>query len=195
VRQRPDILSSEAQLHAASADIGVATAALYPSFGLSATYGSSSASLGQLLGASGRFWSIGPSLAAPPFHGGTLRAQRQAAVDAFDAQQANYRLTVLAAFAQVADTLNALEHDAQALRADVDSRQFAGEALALLQANYRAGLVAYVDVLAADVQYHAATIAALQAAAQRQQDTVALFVALGGGWWNAPPTVAATAAP
>ena len=186
VRQRPDILSAEAQLHAASADIGVATAALYPSFSLSATYGSGSSSLDHLLGAGGRFWSIGPSLTAPLFHGGALRSQRQAAVDAFDAAQANYRLTVLAAFSQVADTLTALEHDAQALDAQSRSQRLASEALALLQANYRAGLVAYVDVLTADVQLHASTIAAVQAAAQRQQDTVALFVALGGGWWNAP---------
>src|SRR5664279_3518071 len=162
VRQRPDILSAEAQLHAASSNIGVATAAMFPSFSLSATYGTAGSSLGNLLGAGGRFWSIGPSLTAPLFHGGSLQAQRQAAIDAYDVQQANYRQAVLAAFDQVA------------------------EALALLQDNYRAGLVAYIDVLTADVQYHQATIGYLQAVAQRHQDTVALFVALGGGWWNAP---------
>lgn len=190
VRQRPDILAAEAQLHAASADIGVATAAMYPSFGLNAAYGTAGSSLGNLLGAAGRFWSIGPSLTVPIFRGGTLTAERDAAVDAFDAQQAIYRQTVLAAFSQVADALQALEHDAQALQAQTEFRQAASEALALLQANYRAGLVAYVDVLGADVQLHAATVGWLQAVAQRQQDTVALFVALGGGWWNAPASAA-----
>jgi outer membrane protein TolC len=91
---------------------------------------------------------------------------------------------VLGAFEQVADSLKALEHDAEALQAQVDAQRAAGEALNLLQANYRAGLVAYLDVLTADVQFHQATIAYLQAVAQRHQDTVALFVALGGGWWN-----------
>ena len=89
---------------------------------------------------------------------------------------------MLAAFAQVADALNALEHDAQTLQAQVNARDAANEALHLLQINLRSGLAAYVDVLSADVQLHLATIAYLQALAQRHQDTVALFVALGGGW-------------
>jgi len=184
VRQRPDILSAEAQLHVASAGIGVATAAMFPSFNLSGTYGAASSTLGHLSAASARFWSIGPSATVPLFQGGTLWYGRKAAIDAFQLSQAGYRQAVLDAFAQVADSLKALEHDAEALRAQVDSRQAAGEALSLLQANYRAGLVAYPDVLVADVQFHEATIAYLQAVAQRQQDTVALFVALGGGWWN-----------
>ena len=91
---------------------------------------------------------------------------------------------MLGAFEQVADSLKALEHDAEALQAQVEAQRAAGEALNLLQVNYRAGLVAYLDVLTADVQFHEATIAYLQAVAQRHQDTVALFVALGGGWWN-----------
>lgn len=186
VRRRPDILAAEAQLHAASANVGVATAAQYPSFTLDASYGIAGSSLAGLFGAGGRFWSVGPSLAAPLFHGGALRAQRQAAVDAFDAARASYRQTVLAAFAQVADALRALEQDAQALQAQAESERDAREALALLQASYRAGVAAYVDVLTADAQYHSASIATLQAVAQRHQDTVALFVALGGGWWNRP---------
>ena len=184
VHQRPDILGAEAQLHVASANIGVATAALYPNITLNA--GTTSSGLSHLFDSAGNFWSIGLLLTAPLFHGGALRAQRQGARDAFDAAQANYRLTVLSAFTQVADALKALEHDAQALQAQVDSEQNANEALSLLQANYRAGLVAYVDVLTADVQFHTASIAKLQGVAQRYQDTVGLFVALGGGWWNQP---------
>ena len=184
VRQRPDILSAEAQLHVASANIGVATAAMFPSFSLSGTYGAAGANLGQMSAASGRFWSIGPSATVPLFEGGSLWFGRKAAINAYQQSQANYRQTVLDAFAQVADSLNALEHDAKALQAQVDAQRATGEALTLLQANYRAGLVGYLDVLTADVQFHEATVAYLQAVAQRHQDTVGLFVALGGGWRN-----------
>ncbi len=184
VRQRPDILSSEAQLHAASANIGIATAAMFPSVSLSATYGGAGSSFGTLSAANGRFWSVGPSVTIPLFQGGRLWYQRKAAIDAYQAAQATYRQTVLDAFAQVADALKALEHDAEALQAQADAKRAAGEALGLLQVNYRAGLVAYLEVWAADVQFHQATIGYLQAIAQRHQDTVALFVALGGGWWN-----------
>jgi len=195
VRQRPDILSAEAQLHVASANIGVATAAMFPSFSLDATFGNANSGVRNLLAAGTGFWSLAPSVLAPIFHGGTLRAQRQAAVDAYDVQRADYRQTVLVAFAQVADTLKALEHDAQGLRAQDEAKRETAEALALLRANYQAGLVAYVDVLAADVLYHQAVVADLQAVGLRHQDTVALFVALGGGWWNAPASAVAGSAP
>jgi NodT family efflux transporter outer membrane factor (OMF) lipoprotein len=185
-RQRPDILSSEAQLHAASANIGIATAAMFPSVSLSGTYGGAASSFGNLSAASNRFWSIGPSAAIPVFQGGKLWYGRKAAIDAYQVAQATYRQTVLDAFAQVADSLKALEHDSQALQAQVDAQRAAEEALGLLQVSYRAGLVAYLNVWAADVQFHEATIGYLQAVAQRYQDTVALFAALGGGWWNAP---------
>ncbi len=129
------------------------------------------------------------------FQGGSLWYGRKAAIDAYQAAQANYRQTVLDAFAQVADALKALEHDAEALQAQVEAQRAAGEALNLLQVNYRAGLVAYLDVWTADVQFHQATIGYLQAVAQRHQDTVALFVALGGGWWNEPRPTSAGEAP
>ena len=180
VRQRPDILSSEAQLHAASAGIGVATAAMFPSFSLSGTFGAAGSSFGKL----SPFWSIGPSATIPVFQGTSLWYGRRAAIDLYQQSQATYRQTVLAAFAQVADSLDALEHDAEALRAQTDSRRDAAEALDLLQINYRTGLASGLDVLAGDVQFHEATLSYLQAVAQRHQDTVALYVALGGGWWN-----------
>ena len=190
VRQRPDILSAEEYLHAASANIGVATAAMFPSISLNAAYGASGTSFGTLPAASGRFWSIGPSATVPIFQGGGLWYSRKAAIDAFQAAQADYRQTVLAAFAQVADSLTALDHDAEALQAQVEAKRAAADNLSLLQANYRAGLVAFSDVLTADVQLHETTIGYLQAVARRHQDTVALFVSLGGGWWNGrrPPT-------
>jgi NodT family efflux transporter outer membrane factor (OMF) lipoprotein len=183
VNQRPDILSAEAQMHLASANIGIATAAMFPSFSLSGSYGGASTTLANLSAVS-KFWSIGPTATTPVFQGNSLWYARRAALDAYQQSQATYRQTVLGAFEQVADFLKALEHDAEALQAQVEAQRAAGEALSLLQANYRAGLVAYLDVLTADVQFHQATIAYLQAVAQRHQDTVALFVALGGGWWN-----------
>jgi NodT family efflux transporter outer membrane factor (OMF) lipoprotein len=195
VRQRPDILASEMQLHAASANVGVATAAMFPSISLGATYGAAGPRLNALSAASGQFWSIGPSATIPIFQGGRLWYGRKAAIDAYQAAQANYRQTVLDAFAQVADSLQALEHDAQALQAQAQAQSAAGEALKLLQVNYRAGLVAYVEVWAADVQFHQASIGYVQALAQRYQDTVALFVALGGGWWNASQVADSREAP
>ncbi len=95
---------------------------------------------------------------------------------------ANYRQTVLSAFAQVADTLRALEHDAETLQAQAQALEAAGGALRLIQVNYQAGIANYLQVLIADGQYHQAKFGYLQALAQRLQDTVALFVALGGGW-------------
>jgi NodT family efflux transporter outer membrane factor (OMF) lipoprotein len=186
VRQRPDILSAEALMHVASANIGIATAAMFPSFSLSGTYGGASTSLANLSAVS-KFWSIGPTATTPVFQGNSLWYVRRAAIDTYQQSQATYRQTVLTAFEQVADSLKALEHDAEGLQAQVEAKRAASEALNLLQANYHAGLVAYPDVLTADVQFHEATIAYLQAVALRHQDTVALFVALGGGWWNEQP--------
>jgi NodT family efflux transporter outer membrane factor (OMF) lipoprotein len=185
VRQRPDILSAEALMHVASANIGIATAAMYPSFSLSGTYGGASTSFANLSAVS-KFWSIGPTVTTPVFQGNSLWYARRASIDAYQQSQATYRQTVLGAFEQVADTLKALEHDAEGLQAQVEAKRATGEALDLLNVNYRAGLVAYSDVLTSDVQFHQVTIGYLQALAQRHQDTVALFVALGGGWWNQP---------
>jgi NodT family efflux transporter outer membrane factor (OMF) lipoprotein len=190
VNQRPDILAAEAQMHVASAKIGVATALMFPSFSLNGTFGTSGTNFGNLTASSGKFWSIGPVATIPLFQGTTLWFGRKAAIDVYQQSRANYRQTVLSAFEQVADSLKALEHDAEALQAQVEAKHAAGEALKLLQANYHAGLIDYLAVLTADVQYHETSIAYLQAVAQRYQDTVALFVALGGGWWNAQiPTV------
>ncbi len=186
VRQRPDILAAEAQLHAASANIGVATAALFPSFSLNASYGQNSTAMNRLFASNGNFWSLGADVTAPLFNGGTLLSRRQAAQEAYGQSLASYRQTVLAAFAQVADTLRALEHDAEASAAQARSVATAQDTLHLLAANYQAGMINYLQVLAADMQYHQARIAQVQARAQQLQDTSALFVALGGGWGRTP---------
>ena len=185
VRQRPDILAAEAQLHGASASIGVATAALFPSFTLNGSFGQNATSMSGFFGSNANFWSVGADLAAPLFNGGTLSAKKQAAIDAYQQSLALYRQTVLGAFAQVADTVRALEHDAETMQAESQSVSTSEQSLHLTQVNYQAGLINYLQVLAADIQYHQAKLAYLQAQAQRLQDTTALFVALGGGWWNA----------
>ncbi len=196
VRQRPDILVAEATAHAASAGVGVATAAMLPSVTLSGGYGTNSTAIGNLFSSSaGHFWSFGADVTAPIFEGGKLWFQRKAAIDAYRQTMAAYRQTVLGAFAQVADTLRALDHDAASLAAQDKALRTAEEALHLVQANYAAGIATYLDVLTADTQYYQAKITDLQTIAVRYQDTVALFAALGGGWWNAEPRNAAAAAP
>ena len=184
-RQRPDILVAEATLHAASANIGVTTAAMLPSVTLSGNYGANNITVASLAASSATFWGMAANVTAPVFEGGTLWYQRKAAVDSYRASAALYKQTVLGAFAQVADTLCALQHDAEILAAQGEAVASAEQALHLVQANFQAGLANYTDVLIADVQYHQAKIVDLQTIAVRDQDTVALFVALGGGWWNA----------
>lgn len=186
VRQRPDVLIAEEELRAANAGIGVATAAMLPNITLTGGAGVGGSSVGDLFGPGAAFWNVGAGLLAPVFHGGALHYQRRAAIDARDAAAAAYRQSVLAAFEQVADTLAALSHDADAVAAQSEAVETAEEAMRLVQANYQAGLATYVQVIVADVQYLQAKIAQVQATAQRLQDTVALYVALGGGWWRAP---------
>jgi NodT family efflux transporter outer membrane factor (OMF) lipoprotein len=186
VRQRPDILAAEARLHEASAQIGVATAALFPSLTLNGALGTSTSEWSQLGQQQGRFWSTGAGLSVPVFQGGSAWYGRKAAIDAYQATLSDYRQVVLNAFQQVADTLRALEHDAESLRAESESAAAAREALALTQANYQAGLADYLAVLTATNQLQTAQIGYVSAVAQRLQDSVALFVALGGGWWNSP---------
>lgn len=184
VRQRPDILAAEATLHVASANIGVATANLFPSFTLTGTYGQNLTNIAQLFGATGNFWSVGAAVLQPIFHGGTLWYQRKAAIEAYKASLADYRQVVLSSFQQVADTLRGLEHDAETLKAQAAALAAAEKALHLIKANYAAGLVNYLQLLTADNQYQLARLGYIQAQALRLQDTAALFVALGGGWWT-----------
>jgi NodT family efflux transporter outer membrane factor (OMF) lipoprotein len=185
IRQRPDILAAEATAHAASANIGVATAAMLPSVTLTGGVGATTTTLNNLVPANGHSWSVGAGATAPLFEGGTLWFKRKAAIDDYQQAMALYRQVVLTAFEQVADTLRALDHDAKILAAQDEALSTAAQASHLVQANYEAGIAAYLDVLVADTQFHQAQLADLQAIATRYQDTVALFAALGGGWWNA----------
>jgi NodT family efflux transporter outer membrane factor (OMF) lipoprotein len=189
VRQRPDILAVEAQLHAASAEIGVATAALYPHLTLTGTYGWDNTSPSPLFAGPNAIWLYGAQLAAPLFHGGTLWFKRRSAIDSYQQSFATYRQTVLAALAQVADLLRALEHDAEQVAAQARQEKAAHEALRLTSVNYQSGVASYLEVLISDVQENQAMIASIGGRAQRLQDSVALFVALGGGWWNAKDVI------
>ena len=189
MRQRPGILIAEATLHENSANIGVATAAMFPSFTLSAKAGEQANHIDQLFDPASWLWSIGASLVAPVFHGGTLNNQRKAAIEAYRQSLASYGQTVLNALADVANALWALELDAQALAAQARSVTAWAEAKKLIEANYAAGLVDYVQVLITEDSYLQARLAYVQAQAQRLQDTVALFIALGGGWWQDRPAL------
>jgi len=182
VRQRPDILAAEAQLHAASASIGVTTAALFPSLTLNASYGQTSQTMSNLFNSKSNVWGMGANVTAPIFKGGTLLAERRAAIDAYQQSFAGYKQIVLAAFAQVADNVRALEHDAELTETESQAVKNAKLSMDLLKDNYRAGMANYLQVIVADIQYRQATIGYLQAQAQQLQDTTALFVALGGGW-------------
>lgn len=186
VRQRPDVLAAEARLHSASAQIGVATAAMLPSFTINGSYGLVATALNDLFKSSSEIWSIGGDISAPLFHGGELLNKKRAAVENYNFYLASYRQTVLAAFAQVADVLAALEYDAEALDAQARALKSSEESVRIIRTNYQAGIVNYLQVITAYDQYIRAKIAFLQTRAQRLQDTVALYVALGGGWWNAP---------
>ncbi len=195
VRRRPDVLAAEARLHAASAEVGVATAALFPSVSLSGDWGGNAARLRDLGGTSARFWSAGADVSLPIFHGGSLWYGRKAAADAYRAALAAYRQTVLSAFQQVADTLHALQHDADLVRAQSGAAHESQVALELARVNYRAGLVDYLAVLTATSQFQTAEIGHVSAVGQRLQDSVALFVALGGGWSEDSAAAAPAAAP
>ncbi|WP_334156592.1 efflux transporter outer membrane subunit [Oryzomicrobium sp.] len=185
-RQRPDILVAEASLHVASAQVGVATAALFPTLTLTGDYGVNNQRLGELHDPNSRFWSVGPTLTLPLFQGGSGVARKAAAVAGYDAALAAYRQTVLTALAQVADTLQALEHDAQVAAARRQALDLAQAQAELVTANRDAGLASDIDWLAARQQVEQARMGLNDATAQRHQDTVALYVALGGGWRSAP---------
>jgi len=184
VRQRPDIMAAEALSHQASANVGVATANMYPSISLTGSYGSESRTAANLFGAGSTVWGLGAGLVQPLFHAGELHAKKRAAVAAYDQAQANYREVVLTAFRDVADTLLALEMDGKSLQLQRDADQAAHDTLALVEQQYKAGAASYLELLNASQQYQQTSISLTQARAARYADSAALIHALGGGWWN-----------
>lgn len=184
VRQRPDILAAEAQLHADSAAIGIATAHLYPSITLSASLGQQSPDSGTLFDAVNRFWNLAAGLTAPLFHGGTLRAQRRAAIETYKASLNNYEQTVLSAFEQVADSLQALQHDRDLVMLQQRLQATALHSLELQQQSYAVGKTDALQLISAQRAYQQARLGFIRTRAQRLQDTATLLLALGGGWWQ-----------
>ena len=191
VEQRPDVLQAEANLHAASAEIGVARANRLPNISLSANAGSNALAIGQVFGPGTGFWNIGAALLAPIFDGGTRLHQERAARAAYQQTSEQYRGTVLTAFQNVADTLVALEQDANTLKATVAAADAAKTSLDLARLQYKDGYAAYLAVLNADQAYQQARLSQVQAEADRFTDTAALFQALGGGWWHQPELMSA----
>ena len=183
-RQRPDIRAAEATLHQASAQVGVASANLYPQLTLSGSVGTEQGRIADLAD-SLNVWNIGLKLMQPLFHGGELRAKKRAAVAAYDAAAASYQQTVLQALQQVADSLRALENDAQVLQARAQAAENAQGSLAITSRQYQAGGVSHLSLLDAQRQGLQTELDRTVAQAARYADTAALLQALGGGWWNA----------
>jgi NodT family efflux transporter outer membrane factor (OMF) lipoprotein len=181
VRQRPDIRASEALLHQASANVGVATANLYPQIVLSGSGGGT----GTSFVAGGDVWNVASSLTQPIYNGGALRAEKRKAEAAYQEADSVYRQTVLEAFGEVADTLTAIDHDAQTLKARSDAAADADASYRIAQGRYQAGGISELALLEARRQQLQTELDRAAAKAARFSDSATLFQALGGGWWNA----------
>jgi NodT family efflux transporter outer membrane factor (OMF) lipoprotein len=184
VAQRPDVLQAEANLHAASARIGIAIANRLPNIELTADAGSTALAMSQLFTSGTGFWGLGAAATAPLFEGGTLLHQERAAKAAYVQAAEQYRSTVLIAFQNVADTLTALKQDAEGLQAAATATAAAKVTLDLSERQLKAGYASTLALLSAEQAYQQALINLVQAQANRYADTAALFQALGGGWWN-----------
>lgn len=184
VHQRPDLLAAEAQLHAASAEVGVATAQLYPNVTLTASMAQAVMTPGEFFNPMNNVWSFGAGLTAPLFHGGELEAQRRGAIAAFRGSLANYQQTVLQSFGQVADLLQGLAHDAESLNDERLALDAAESSLRLTRIAFSAGTVSTLQIIDAERLYEQALLGYTRAQAQRYIDTAQLFVAMGGGWWD-----------
>jgi NodT family efflux transporter outer membrane factor (OMF) lipoprotein len=184
VAQRADVLQAEANLHAASAQVGIAEANRLPDITLTANAGSSALAIDKIFTSGTGFWGLGAAATAPLFQGGTLLHQERAAKAAFVQAAEQYRSTVLTAFQNVADTLAALEQDAEGLKAAAIAADDAQVTLDLSKRQWQDGYISFLTFLSAEQAYEQARIALVQAQANRFADTAALFQALGGGWWH-----------
>ncbi len=184
VEQRPDVRSAEEQMHSASADIGVSIANRLPNITLTANWGSSATAINQLFTPGTGFWALAGNLTQPIFQGGTLLHRQRAAEAAYEQAAAQYRSTVLTAFQNVADTLHAINYDAEALKAAVAAERAADKSLSIARRQLELGDISYLGLLNAEQTYQQTVINLVQVMANRYSDTAALFQALGGGWWN-----------
>jgi len=184
VEQRPDVRQAEENMHSASALIGVARANRFPSFALTGDVGSMALVFSKIFSSGTGFWDTGAGVTQPIFQGGTLRHRERAARAAYIQASEQYRSTVLTAFQNVADTLNALQQDADGLKAAAAAKDATIVTMDLARKQFQSGYVNYLSLLSAEQTYQQAVIALAQAQANRYADTAALFQALGGGWWN-----------
>ena len=184
VRHRPDVRLAEANLHAAYAQVGVATAARLPSFELTGSLGGASTALGTLVSNGNGLWSVGGSAAQTLFDAGALGHQQKAAEAALDQARAQYRGAVLAALQNTADVLQAVVQDADALEHAARAADAAARSSSLARAQFERGEVGALPALTAEAASRQAQLVLVQARAARYADTVALFQALGGGWWS-----------
>jgi NodT family efflux transporter outer membrane factor (OMF) lipoprotein len=184
IEQRPDVRAAEAQLHAANAQVGVAIAAMLPQFSIAGTLGGNADEFAWMFRHGGPFWNLVGNVTQPIFEGGTLLHRKRAADDALNQAAALYQSSVLTAYQNVADTLHASLSDADALAANVRAENAAKVTYDLTRRQMEVGYVNYLILLNAEATYQQALILRVQAQATRYGDTVALFQALGGGWWN-----------
>ena len=184
VEQRPDIRAYEALLHSATASVGVATANMLPQISLTGSYGRDGIDPSSLFTPAGIVWSIAASIAQPIFEGGTLSARRRAAQAALDVAAAQYSSTVNTAFQNVANALVAVERDAETLQASLAAQRTSAASLAVARSQYSAGAGTYLNVLTSEQTDFSSRLNLITARAARFTDTVALFQALGGGWWH-----------
>jgi NodT family efflux transporter outer membrane factor (OMF) lipoprotein len=184
VDQRPDVRAAEAQLHSASADIGVAVAARLPQFALTGNVGTTALVFASLATPGNVFWSLAGNVTQTVFDAGTLLHKQRAAEAAFDQAAAQYRSTVITALQNVADALHATQSDADTLKATFAAERAAFTSLEIARRQLQLGAIGYLGLLTAENTYQTALVALVQAQANRYADTAALFQALGGGWWN-----------
>jgi NodT family efflux transporter outer membrane factor (OMF) lipoprotein len=184
IEQRPDVREAEENMHMASAAVGVAITDLLPQFAINADLGSSALTLGKLFTPYTGFWDAGASLTQTLFDAGALIHKKRAADAALDQAAAQYRAAVILACQNVADTLRALNSDADALKASAEAERAAKKSFELAQRQRALGTISLVAVLNAEQAYNTSALALIQARANRYADTAALFQALGGGWWN-----------
>jgi NodT family efflux transporter outer membrane factor (OMF) lipoprotein len=180
VERRPDVRAAEAQLHAATAQVGVAIANLLPQFTITGNIGSSATAMSDLFKAGTGFWSVGANATQTLFAGGTLLHRKRAADAALDQAGAMYKSAVLTAFQNVADALHALDADADAVNAASRAESAAQRSLGVARHQLELGSVSYLALLSAEQTYDQALITLIQARASRFADTAALFQALGG---------------
>jgi NodT family efflux transporter outer membrane factor (OMF) lipoprotein len=188
IQQRPDVRAAEAQLHAANAQVGVAVAAMLPQFNITGSYGGNADQFSWMFRHGGPFWNLVGNLTQPLFEGGTLLHRKRAAQEALKQAAAQYQSTVITAYQNVADTLHASLSDADALAADVEAQNAAKVTYDLTRRQMEFGYVNYLALLSAESAYNQALLNRVQAQATRYGDSVALFQALGGGWWNRSAT-------